>query len=396
MKVVSVVNFPVFGGPHNRNAWVANRLVDEGVTTVMVLPDDPGNAVDRLRERGVHVRSIRLARLRTSRDVRVQVRSLAGVGPGIARLRAVMREEQPDVVLVNGLPNPHAAIAARLEGIPVVWQILDTFPPAPYRWAMMQVVRRTAPVIMTSGMATAAVHPGALAYGERLINFFPAVDTARFATSGASKRAARRALGLDDDDVVVGNVNNITLMKGHRWFVRGAAELRKTHPDVKFVVLGASSPWHKSYTDGLWAEAEVLGLRLGTDLIVRDPGAGVAELAVAFDLFWLTSEPRSEGLSTVVGEAMSLGQPVVAADIGALRESVADNVTGYIVPPRSPEALAEASRDLVNDPALRSTIGAAGRRRAKALYSVEAVAAAHLAAYRAAIVNGPCRARRPV
>ena len=52
-------------------------------------------------------------------------------------------------------------------------------------------------------------------------------------------------------------------------------------------------------------EAESLGLRIGTDFFVVDPGLRVSELAPALDLYWLTSEPRSEGIPTTVEEAMA-------------------------------------------------------------------------------------------
>lgn len=154
------------------------------------------------------------------------------------------------------------------------------------------------------------------------------------------------------------------------------------------------NPHHRAYADGLCREAASLGLVPGVDLVVRDPGDRVADLAPAFDLFWLTSEPRSEGLSTVVGEAMALEIPVVATDVGALRESVLDGQTGFVVPPRDAQAIVDASRRLLDDQSLRARMGRAGRERATECYAPGAGADLHRQAFEAAIQHGNARGIR--
>ena len=180
---------------------------------------------------------------------------------------------------------------------------------------------------------------------------------------------------------MVGNVNNLNPMKGHDTFVRAAGALVRQHPGTRFVILGAQYEHHAAYTRGLWREAEQLGLRIGENLIVVDPGSRVAELAPAFDIFWLTSNPRSEGVSTVVGEAMALELPVVATDVGSVREAVADKLTGYLVPSRDPQALVIATLPLLDDPELRRRLGQTGRKRAQGLYSLDACVERHVRAF---------------
>lgn len=123
--------------------------------------------------------------------------------------------------------KPQAALAARLEGVPVVWQLLDTFAPMPLRLAMMPFVLAWSDAIMSSGMAVARAHPGALLFGERLFPFFPGVDVEVFRPDRERRQTARSELGFGDSHVVIGNVSNINLMKGHRTFVRAAAQLKQ-------------------------------------------------------------------------------------------------------------------------------------------------------------------------
>ena len=85
------------------------------------------------------------------------------------------------------------------------------------------------------------------------------------------------------------------------------------------------------------------------------------------DVFVLSS--RWEGLPIVVIEAMLSGLPVVATDVGGVREVVVEGETGFLVPPQDPSALASALERLLGDAELRRQMGAAGRKRALAHFT---------------------------
>ena len=90
---------------------------------------------------------------------------------------------------------------------------------------------------------------------------------------------------------------------------------------------------------------------------------------------------RREGFGVACLEAMAHGRPVVATNVGGLRDLVVDGETGIVVPPRDPEALRLALQALLADPHLRRRLGAAGRRRAQERFSWTAVTDATLDAY---------------
>jgi glycosyltransferase involved in cell wall biosynthesis len=73
-------------------------------------------------------------------------------------------------------------------------------------------------------------------------------------------------------------------------------------------------------------------------------------------------------------EAMACSTPVVGSQVGGIKTSVADGETGYLVPPRDPEALAERVLRLLSDPALQFRVGHAARRRIEEHYTWEHVA----------------------
>lgn len=97
----------------------------------------------------------------------------------------------------------------------------------------------------------------------------------------------------------------------------------------------------------------------------------------------LPSHLRAEAFGIVLAEAARAGRAMISCAIGTGTSFVnRDGETGFVVPPADPAALAEAMTRLAGDPALAARMGAAARRRFEALFTAEAMGAAHLALYR--------------
>lgn len=386
IRILSVVHGNTFGGPHNSNMLVAPVLRERyGVETIVLVPEEPGNAVDRMRTGGVDVVEVPVQRLRKKLDPRFHWRCIRGWAQTVSAMERLIRERSIDVVQINGISNPHGALAARRAKVPIVWQMLDTFPPPWFLSIMMPYVRRTAGSFMSTGERVASAHPGVTGMREKLVCFHPPVDVQRFSFDPAQKLAARRELGLSPNDEVVGNVSNINPQKGHGTFIRAAAKLKQSRPQVKFVILGRRYDAHRAYIENLLELAGQLGLKLGEDLIIQDPGQRVAELAMAFDVFWMTSEPRSEGIPTVIEEAMSLGLPIVATEAGSIAEVVLHEKTGYLIAPHGVDDISERTRGLLENEALRQELGKAGALFARQHFPIEECARRHLKAYEIAL-----------
>jgi glycosyltransferase involved in cell wall biosynthesis len=393
-RFLSIIHYSVYGGPHNQALRLAWPLRERGWETLVLLPDEPGNAAERLRAAGVETFTVPLARLRATRSPEPHLRLARSFRNDVRRIETVLDNEGADLALIGGVHNSQAAFAARRAGRAIVWQILDTNSPIVFRRLAMRAVTHFADVIMSTGHEVARVHPGALAFGDRLVPYLPPVDVSEFAPDPRRTSAARSELGLRPEDLVVGTVNNLNPMKGHLTFIRAAAQVRRRRPNVRFLLLGATYQHRSDYTQMLVDEAESLGLRVGSELLIVDPGSRVSDLAPALDLFWLTSEPHSEGIPTTVEEAMALAIPVVAADVGGVREIVDDGETGFLVPPRDPEALVAATDSLLDDPARRRQMGEAARLRAVADFNLDRCADAHAIAFERAVEHRAARAGR--
>lgn len=94
-----------------------------------------------------------------------------------------------------------------------------------------------------------------------------------------------------------------------------------------------------------------------------------------------------EGMPKSLLEAEACARPVITTDVEGCREAIENGVEGLMVPVRDPTALAQAMRRLIEDPALRAQMGAAARRRAERVFDKNAILAAHMTLYRAALAE---------
>ncbi|MBT2415634.1 glycosyltransferase [Streptomyces sp. ISL-12] len=159
--------------------------------------------------------------------------------------------------------------------------------------------------------------------------------------------------------------------KGYELAVRALADI----PDAELLIAGGP-PADDVDTDPEARRLTSVARRTGVADRVRLLGAVDPEhmptLIGSADLVLCT--PHYEPFGIVPLEAMGCGVPVLATDVGGHRDSVADGVTGRLVEPGSPRAIADAARDLLADERLRRALGTAGRERVLKHYTWRRVA----------------------
>lgn len=215
----------------------------------------------------------------------------------------------------------------------------------------------------------------AIARGVDMARFDPAaVDPARI-------EALRQAWGVTADDprTKVLLAARLTRWKGQGLMIEAAARLKAQGRDDFLILMAGDDQGRADYRAELEAAIAAAGLQEAVKLVGRcdDMPAAylLADLAAAPSL-----DPEAFGRTAVEPQAM--GRSVLAADHGATRETVADGETGWLALPGNAEAWAQALRAAIDaGPARRGEMGAAGRLRARALYSVEAMCDSTLALY---------------
>ena len=165
-------------------------------------------------------------------------------------------------------------------------------------------------------------------------------------------RATRRALGLPDDAVVVGSIARLNEQKGHRYLVDAAALLLARRPDVRVLVVGDGD-----LAPSLREQAHALGLL--DRVLFTGHRTDVRDLLGAIDVFAIAS--TYEGTPLSLFEAMAAGKTIVSTAVDGCREVLEDGVTGLLVPPRDPGALAAALLRVVEDRALAGSLADSAR-----------------------------------
>jgi glycosyltransferase involved in cell wall biosynthesis len=177
--------------------------------------------------------------------------------------------------------------------------------------------------------------------------------------------SVRVELGLPADVPVVGTVGRIDAQKAPLDFVRMAALLAESRPDLRFVMVG----------DGELAdEARDLAGRLGVEILFTGFRLDAARIASAFDVFVVTS--LYEGVGRSVTEAMASGRPVVATAVDGVVDLVTPGSTGLLARPRDPEELAACVGWLLDHPVEATRMGAQARARVRRLFAPERMCAA--------------------
>jgi glycosyltransferase involved in cell wall biosynthesis len=175
-------------------------------------------------------------------------------------------------------------------------------------------------------------------------------------------RAARQALGIEPQTLLVGGVGQLIPRKAFDRLVEALGSLQKGSIDVACVLIGAGPE-----RDRLESLARARGVRLVLPGYRADPYPAMA----SFDVAVLPS--RAEGMPLVVLEAMALGVACIATPAAGTVELIETERSGLIVPADDVAALAVALERLLSDPALRARFAVAGAARVREHYGLDAM-----------------------
>jgi glycosyltransferase involved in cell wall biosynthesis len=319
----------------------------------------------------------------------LRIRNSVDIAAGL-RLRGLIRRVRYDVVHFHtARAHALAPYTQGLDALRIVTRRMDyppnrIFGPYLYNRAVDGVIA------ISTGVAEALANRGSAPPNLRVIP--SGVDCDRFAPPSAAERTEARArLGLRPPDVAVGAVGALTLRKGHRFLIDAIARARAAGArELRGFIAGAGP---------LATELAIHARESGGDDPVRMLGAlaDPRSLLWALDIFAMPS--LQEGLGVAALEAMACGLPVIASNVGGLREVVRevvdDGASGLLIGPADARALAQALSGLAREPVERSAMGAAARRRALARFSMAAMAARTLDFYLAMrVAHRPAESRR--
>ncbi len=386
--VLAPLPAPAWGGLHAVIATIHPFVRDQGFDLCPVIPTGNNDLAERFAALGVEALSLDQSRVRRSLKPAHHWRFLTGLHRDPRALAAVARARKATVFQLAGLQHVQGALASRQAGTALVWQIHSDILPAPARRILTPYARSVSDVIMVNGPQVRRAFPGIARFdADRVVEFRAPINTARFAFGTEARQAARQRLGLNESDILIGTIGNQTHQKAHERIVDLAGDL-SGQENVRFVILGGEIASNRDYyQDAVLGPAREMGLLADRRLQVMDAGSRVADYLPAFDIFVMPS--RAEGIPVALLEAMASGLPVVMTDVGSVREAVLDGENGFLIQaePFNRLGFAQAVSRLILSPELRALMGQKSRDIAKARFSAETVADAHVMAYRKALAH---------
>jgi len=232
-----------------------------------------------------------------------------------------------------------------------------------YRRLDLRLMRRFDHLIAVSS-ATKEEMMQAGVPGRKITVIHNGIDTEAWAREKV-RGTLREELGLGSAYPVIGYVGRIMPEKDLDSWLRAAAMVARTYPAARFLLVGEGKDGEtqtglQSLIGHLGIAHQVTFVGYRTDL---------PSVYAAFDLFVLSS--LREGLPNSILEAMALGVPVVTTDVAGAKELVVHGQTGYVVPQKDPEQLAQAMLEILANDERRLNMGRAGRKRVEAEFSFD-------------------------
>ena len=372
-----------YGGGERYLELLFERLDRARYRALLICPE-PGSFVGRMKERGVETHLVHLAPL---------------FNPiALWRLTWLLARERVTILQTHGArANFYGRIAGRLAGVPViistVHNSLKDYEVRSFRRGLYTfLLRLTLPlvhrIICVSDSNRRDLIDECPAAAARIQTVYNGVDPSAFLLQ-PDRTKVREELGIVSGPVLI-TIARLTEAKGHRYLLQALPRLLETWPQLCCLFVGEGE---------LHDTLQRMAMDLGVERSCRFVGIreDIAEILAAADVVVLPS--LSEGFPFVLLEALAMGCPVVASQVNGVPELIEDHKTGLLVPPRDPQALATAIREVLSDSTAASKMGAAGRAVVQERFTVDHMVANTTAIFDAAMqdagVRSPVQKRVP-
>jgi glycosyltransferase involved in cell wall biosynthesis len=281
-------------------------------------------------------------------------------------LKHVLRDFRPDVVHTHSAKGGFLGrLAAHDLRVPAIVHTVHGAPFHPYqnslaralfRWCERYAARRCHALVSVADAMTDLMVEAGVAPRDKFRTVYSGMDVEPFLAADQHRERVRQQLGFAPDDVVIGKIARLFHLKGHEYLIAAAPRVVRQCPAAHFLLVG----------DGLLRQrledqirrAGLTGRFHFTGLV---PPQRIPELLGAMDI--LVHVSLREGLARALPQALIAGRPVVSYDVDGAREVTITGETGFLLPPRSVDPLADALIRLTGDAGLRRRMGSCGQAR---------------------------------
>ncbi|MBF0182874.1 MAG: glycosyltransferase family 4 protein [Magnetococcales bacterium] len=324
-----------WGGQELRTLTEAAGMIARGHQVTLLTPPQ-AKIYQAARQRTLPVEAVRITR-----------KSL----PGLWDLWRWLRHNPVDCLISHSSVDSWlAAVSCRLLARPpVIIRLRHISAAVPRNMATRWLYTRGCHHIVTTGEALRQQLINDNGFpGERITSIPTGIDLQRFCPGSASE--ARQSLALPEDKLIIGIVATLRSWKGHSYLLQAVAALQRQ--DIHVLIIGDGPQRHN-------LQQQIASLQLTTQVTLAGNQENVVPWLQACDLFALPSY-ANEGVPQSLMQAMACGIPAISTPVGSIGELIEEGVTGLLVPPKDAAALQQALQTLLDNPALRHTLGQHG------------------------------------
>ena len=349
----------MIGGTETQAVELARRLDPQRYQVTIGCLRREGPLLERLKGTSVHIMEV---------DLGGGIDSPSGL-LRILNLARFLRKQQFEILHAHDLwSNMVGMAAAMLARTPVTITSQRDLSHAAwygtYRRRVLRFLQRRSSIVLTNAKA---IRDGLIAQDHlppnKVCVVYNGVDLERF---DAAPDRNQLFPGSEGNKLIVLVGNMITDIKGHGVLISAAPDVVRAHPNTQFLLVGEGGKRADF-------ENQVKDLGLQANFLFLGRRSDVPAILACCDIAVLPS--LAEGLPNAVLEYLAAGLPVVASALGGNLEIIQAGVTGLLVPPRDPQALAAALIVLLNDKDIAVRIAGTGREYVEQNFSFERLVA---------------------
>ncbi len=344
-------------------------LKQDGRTPVIVVPHE-GPLLPLLQAEGIEVHIGPVGKLTRQLLRPTALPRLLGNLVATVRFLDKVTDGRPvDLVYINSIAAVGGGLWARLRGVRRLWHVREiVVSPALAATGFPWLLSRLGGWCVCNSGATQAWLTGRRPeLKDRSSVVWNGIDDV-VAPAPQAVQQLRAKLGLDSAHTVVTLVGRLNRWKGQGVLIQAAALLQQQprHRNTRYLIVGDVADGQHHFRDAMLAQIRQAGQE---GVVLWQPFTRDVDTVWAASDVAVVPSIEPEPFGRVAIEAMAHGLPVIAARHGGLTEIVLDEHSGLLVEPGSAAGLASAIDRLVQDPALRRQMGAAGRERQRAVFS---------------------------
>ena len=377
MRVMHFLPGNTVGGISIQTLDVSEKVNERGFENVIVTPEEPGDFLQMVEKRGVGTAQLPYflpKHFDSLQAILWNIRWLVTFPMSVWQIWRAFQEYDPDAVHLNGLMMVQPGLAAKLEGINVIWYLVsDNIYPDWLVRAIIPFVNRIADEIALISESNREFY---LQQGKDVTVIPGGIDTSRLHPYQVDETAVTKLkdkYDIGQDDTVVVTLAKTHPMKGQKYAIEAINKMDRD--DVKYLIVGPERD--QEYTDELRTMIDSYDLD-DEVYITGYVDEKTTALGVA-DIFLLPS--LGEGTPLAIMEAMAMGVPTVATSVGGVPDMLDGGDAGKLIPREDPDSISKALEEYISNPELMRRNSAKASKLAETKFSIERISDKYVSLY---------------